>query len=254
MRLAIFGSCVSRDAMEFVTGEDIRLVSYYARSSFASAFSPEPVPDTFSATIPSAFQSRQVRQDFRKGFARSLPGLDCDMLLIDLTDERFQLFVPDSGGIVTVSRELGSSGFPGPLTGTHVKPFTDAHFSLWDQGWSRFIDIMRRGGRIDRIRVNHVLWADRTETGVPIGGKTPPEYVARANRHLCRLHDRMRQDLPASAFYGYDPALLQGKDGHKWGHAPFHFIDAFYRQTLRLITADPLYRQSKHPGAGAAEA
>ena len=91
MRVLIFGSCVSRDAFDFVTDGSVSIVDYYARSSFASAFHPDPVEDRFSADLASSFQRRQVRRDFSKTFPHAVRTSNFDLLLVDFTDERFQL-------------------------------------------------------------------------------------------------------------------------------------------------------------------
>lgn len=245
LRLCIFGSCVSRDAIEFLMPEDgIVLAEYYARSALASAFHPEPVKDRFSERISSAFQRRQVQRDFRRSFATSLPDLAFDILLVDFTDERFRLFELADGRLVTVSAELRRAAFPSGLRGRFIEPFGEDHFRLWEAGWRRLVTDLAARGHLDRLRINHAPWAERTEAGSRFAAPNTPELIAAANAHFEILVQRALQDIAPSQVYRYETALLQGKIGHRWGAAPFHYVDAFYRQTLGHLRAEQPERRA----------
>lgn len=232
LRIAIFGSCVSRDAMDFNGNEDIVLGAYFARSSFGSAFSLGKVEDPYSAAIASTFQRRQVRQDFAKTFAETLPCLDFDILLVDFTDERFPLYVLNDGRVITVSTELRRTAFPAGMAGRLVKPFSEEHFRLWERGWNRFMHSMNETKSVSKIRINRALWSDTTESGETFDEKNTPQLINAANNHFKRLFRRCSENLTVSNFYDFDPGLFKGKDDHKWGKAPFHYWEPFYFATL----------------------
>src|SRR5262245_35612735 len=112
-RLLIFGSCVSRDIFNYPWAKtQLALVDYYARSSIASLGARTIEMPSSVQNISSKFQRRMVERDIRKDFLNDLTRLQFDVLLIDLIDERFNLYVEPDGGACTLSSELVSSGFP----------------------------------------------------------------------------------------------------------------------------------------------
>ncbi len=224
--------------MDFAAKDGIVLDTYFARSSFASAFAAGRVQDTFSAGIPSTFQRRQVRQDFLKTFVEALPSMSFDILLVDFTDERFPLYVLDDGRVITVSVELRRTSFPDGLPGRYVKPFTLEHFQLWEFGWRRFIHLMTDAKSVSKIRINRALWCDRTESDESFDLEHSPKSIDTANRYFEKLFQRCANDVGACNFYAYDAVLFRGKDGHKWGKAPFHYADSFYLATLAHLKRD----------------
>lgn len=242
MRVVIFGSCVSRDVFDFVTTEDIAIDHYYARSSFASAFSTIPVDDIFSKSIQSTFQRRQVRADLSKTFSASLRDMNFDILLVDFTDERFPLFQLPDAGIITVSAELHKTNFPGSLNGHFIQSFSVEHFRLWEKGWENFIRISRANKFLHKIRINCALWSRLTEHGKAFMEPYTYNYIATANSYFKKIYRRTMEDVQESNLYRYDNSLFLGKDDHKWGIAPFHYVDSYYLATLKHLLADRLAR------------
>ena len=112
-RLLIFGSCVSRDILNYPQANtQLVLVDYYARSSIVSLGArPIEMPSAVQ-NIGSKFQRRMIERDIRKNFLNDLARLQFDVLLIDLIDEQFNLYVEPGGRVCTLTNELVSSGFP----------------------------------------------------------------------------------------------------------------------------------------------
>lgn len=52
----IFGSCVTRDILNFDEAKAINMVDYFALSSLASAFHEQPVVDSYTEMLHSPFQ------------------------------------------------------------------------------------------------------------------------------------------------------------------------------------------------------
>ena len=94
--MAIWGSCVSRDAFALESrradlDERLPLVYYGARSSWVSQASrpwPDPEPDYAGLT---GFALRMVEEDLEKAVIDRLVEHQPDVLLLDLVDERLQL-------------------------------------------------------------------------------------------------------------------------------------------------------------------
>lgn len=238
LRLLIFGSCVSRDILNFDKSQSIELVDYIARSSFASAFSERPVTDTYSNKISSPFQSRLVRADLGKSFPRLTGEVSFDVLLLDFIDERFSLFVFDDGSLCTLSNELRSAGFDqSPDRGRLIRSGTDDFFRLWDEGWRSFVSLAVESGFLERVRVNKVHWATATDDGRNFLPNYPPTFIEGANRFLDRIYTRMSRDLKPEQFLEFRDELIIGASAHRWGISPFHYIDAYYLDALHRLSA-----------------
>ncbi len=59
-KICIFGSCVSRDIIEYDMKNNFELIDYYARSSFASLASSAMIEQSVLDNIQSSFQKRMV--------------------------------------------------------------------------------------------------------------------------------------------------------------------------------------------------
>jgi Family of unknown function (DUF6270) len=188
--------------------------------------------------IGSKFQRRMVERDMRKDFLNDLAGLQYDLLLIDLIDERFPLYVEPDGRACTLSIELSSSGFPGDFgSGSRVHSGSQEFWRLWEAGWLILVDKLRRLGGLDRLRVNEVFWASRTEKG----GNFEPHYsisqIDSANQFLSRMYQRISGDIPSNQFLRFDQGLMVGSIAHKWGISPFHYVDNYYHAAIQQLCA-----------------
>jgi len=245
-RLLIFGSCVSRDILNYLQDKtQVVLVEYYARCSLGSLGArPIEMPSTVE-NITSKFQRRMVERDIRKDFLNDVTGLHFDLLLIDFIDERLNLYVEPGGRACTLSSELLSSGFcADSVGGAKIYSGSEEFWHLWEAGWEIFLSKLRHLGVLGRVRVNQVFWAIGTKSG----GNFAPHFSGRqidsANKFLDRMYQRARVDLPSEQFLRFDEGLMTGAVAHKWGVSPFHYDDAYYHaaiQQLTVASASPLH-------------
>ncbi|MFT0521162.1 DUF6270 domain-containing protein [Pseudomonas faucium] len=235
IRILILGSCVSRDALNFDIEGHFEILEYYARSSFASAFSDLPIEDSYTHALTSRFQANVVNADLQKTVLASLETLDFDLLLIDLIDERFKLAVNADGGICTISNELIATGFDIQRAHQIIEPNSEAFFDLWEKGWKRFTAIIQTMGASHKVLINRTFWSTSTSGGDDYASSFRPEHIDRANATLRTLYERMASDLPAHQFIDHAPGNLVGADDHRWGTSPFHYIDRYYIDMLKKI-------------------
>lgn len=234
INIKIFGSCVSRDILNYQS-DKIDLVDYHARSSFGSAFSVASVSDVYTDKIESDFQRRMVAADLCKNFSQTLMQSKFDLILIDFIDERFNLFSFESGEICTLSNEFISTGFdPEQEQGRVIQSGSEEFFSLWEQGWNRFLSLVDLHKFRLKIRINKVFLATATASGQSFPTYNV-KYIQDSNRFLERLYERVALDLKPWQFIDNNPAYFVGSDSHRWGLSPFHYIDAFYFDALRRI-------------------
>ena len=110
MKVAIFGSCVSRDSVEFMPEAEV--VTYVARHSVTSLESPHGAEGIDLSELTSAFQERMVTNDLHgSGLERIVhTASDLDVVLLDLVDERRGFWEFPDGTTMTNSIEVEFCG------------------------------------------------------------------------------------------------------------------------------------------------
>ena len=236
IKVLIIGSCVSRDIFNYDKEQHFELTSYFARSSFASAFSTIPTVDRYSANLTSRFQAAIVKADLEKTAQSTLSGTQFDVLLVDLIDERFKLFSDPDGSVFTVSNELCKAGFdPEKVPGELIKSGTNEHFALWEAGWEKFVGLMKSAGALPKVIGNRTAWSAQTKTGKEFGSGFSLARINAANAYLERLYERMSRDLQASQFVQPPADTIFGDEDHQWGLSPFHYVDEYYKFFLQRL-------------------
>ena len=240
-RLLIFGSCVSRDILNHQQDKTrVVLVDYYARCSLASLGArPIEMPSAVE-NISSRFQKRMVERDIRKDFLNDLAGLQFDVFLLDLVDERLNLYVEPEGRVCTLSSELVSSGFRvDSHEGSKYLSGSEEFWRLWEAGWVILVNKLRGLGVLDRLLVNQVFWSSRTENGGNFEPHYSSKHIDSANQFLDRMYRRIGADIPSEQFLRFDQGLMTGSIGHRWGISPFHYVDGYYHSAIQQLVAWP---------------
>lgn len=237
IQVLILGSCVSRDIFRLTENEKYQLAGYYGRSSFASAFGAVKVQDKWSGNNPSKFQSRLVNADLNKKWPDIVRDTKFDVLLVDFIDERFNLGRFSNGGVCTLSNELRKSGFDRKEARARgIQTGSDEHYELWVHGWMRFIELLDSLGKRKSVLLNGVRWAEVASDGTQPDWGATPEQTAAANLYLDKLYSRAAVDLESSQVMHADSKYLVGSLTHKWGPAPFHYVDDYYINALSSIS------------------
>ncbi len=230
---------MSRDILNYSQANgQLTLVDYYARCSLASlGAQPIEMPSAVH-NIGSKFQRRMVERDIRKDFLNDLARLQFDLLLLDLIDERFNLYVDPEGRGCTLSSELLCSGFLKDAdSGSKISLGSEEFWRLWEAGWSILVNELRCLGVLDRLRVNQVFWASQTENGGNFNPDFPDSQIDSANRLLDRMYRPISADIPSEQFLRFDHRLMTGSISHKWGISPFHYVDEYYHAVIGQLCA-----------------
>ncbi|MBK2028512.1 hypothetical protein IB655_04960 [Francisella noatunensis] len=235
LSVLIFGSCISRDIFEF-NNPNLSVVKYYARSSFISVYTNAPnVDDKYSHKLSSAFQQRIVKDDLENVFKSSLNMHKFDILLIDLIDHRFDLCQFPDGSIATISNEF-KSVCATYCSFTVIKACSNDYVVRWKMAWKEFIAQCRNSDILDKIRVNKSYLAYADDKGNLHDEKT----VRETNFFLEKLYCIMGEDLGIYQFYLSPWDTLVSSSNHKWGRAPFHYIDEYYLFLAKELDKDRL--------------
>jgi hypothetical protein len=241
INISIFGSCVTRDAFsEFAV--DFKLIDYYARSSFASlSFKAYKGGAIDLTTINSGFQRRMINRDSCKSFWDFIQIYN-DILVVDFTDDRFPLIEFQDGSALTLSAELGKvrKSIPNFIHAKSIDPFSLEYFEKWKLGWEKFVDLMKRKGNLDNVIINKAFWATKDNHGIELPNQN---MIYKANEHHLKVYETCARDLPESQFICYPNHLFVASSEHKWGNAPFHFIDELYLTFLDQLRIAVILRQ-----------
>lgn len=236
IKILILGSCVNRDTLNYDIDGHFELVGYFARSSFASAFSTPAITDTYTQNLSSKFQAGVVNADLEKVLQDKLEALNFDILFIDLIDERFKLCVREDGSTCTISNELIATGFnPESDSNRIVKPNTEEFYNLWERGWSVFFDKVKRSNLEHKIFINETYWAQETSDGNSFSPAFSDDQIIAANHMLSRLYKRIAADISGTQFIIPDEQYVIGAEQHRWGRSPFHYVDDYYLFMLKSL-------------------
>jgi hypothetical protein len=240
MKVLIYGSCVSRDIFSHSqkNKSSIELVDYYARSSLASVVARpfESSIDIQLEKILSPFQRRMVERDVNKSFFDALDKLEYDILLVDLIDERLNIWVDDFDHVITLSSELSQTGFLNEgRIGRVVVSGSEEFWERWVQGWSLLVERLRYLGKLDKLIINKVYWSRETEAGQEFSTPYTAQRILSANKLLKRMYDRIEIDVSRGQIIDFPASLLRSADSHKWGVSPFHYIDDYYAAALENL-------------------
>lgn len=175
----IWGSCVSRDTLEFMP--DVSVGTYIARQSAIVALAPAvdlPVP---LQALESDFQRRMLAGDMTSDATERLSQAEAACVLVDLVDERHGVWQFPDGTFLTNSVEAFKTGVDqwAPRMGARLVEFgTDEHFDLWRQG---FAVVARRITALGKpLLLLDIAWAEVFEGQTPPRG--PAAFLTRMSR------------------------------------------------------------------------
>lgn len=199
MRVAILGSCVSRDAVDHWPDE-WELCSYHARHPLASLPAPSKITDSDVAAQPKGWRRLQHIDDIASLTVRHMLESGPDLIVWDLADERMGIHVRRDGG---------------RAAGEGVKYHSYAYKQLWSEG------------------LGHMLRAVR---GVPVvlNAMEWDESFAKA----VTFNKWQRWAARRAEWFGVPVAWTRDTKadaGNRWGSAPFHFRDGDYARSVESV-------------------
>ena len=192
MKIAIFGSCVSRDTAEFLPEAEV--VAYVARHSVTSLESPHGTAGIDLSDLNSAFQKRMVTNDLDgSGLERIVNNAsDLDVVFLDLVDERRGFWEFPDGTTMTNSIEVESCGAAREArrSGARLIEFgSEEHFVRWKSGFVQLVDGLRDAGLWEKTILLDIEWA-----GAVDGAQHPQsDSLAKLGRSWRRLQRGSRE-------------------------------------------------------------
>ncbi|MBR7742604.1 hypothetical protein KC207_04800 [Phycicoccus sp. BSK3Z-2] len=239
MKVLIYGSCVSRDTFELLPRDRYALLDYVARQSLISAFSPVDTQALYPFEADSAFQRRMLHNDWRASLASTVESTagDVDVLLWDLCDERLGVRHLPSGGYVTRSVDLVSTGVDARLRDEAelLDLGSSRHRRLWWEGLGTFRDLLERTHLLEKTVLVAPPWAARTVTGEP----SPTSFGRSADEanELFDEYHRWAVEGLGCPVVSLAPDDARSDSTHRWGLAPFHYARENYVSLATQIDA-----------------
>lgn len=238
--LMIWGSCVSRDSVEFFPADSYKIRRYVARQSLISANKPVSNPESLELTFPSKFQTRMYKSDLAGNALEQIAAMakQCDnpLLIVDLMDERGGILEGPDGSVITTEPNAVGRGVlnkVGPSWNRHLFSSLEYFFRL-----AKTLPSIQRSleemGIWDRTYLLPARWAEIDDQGNPT--KTILfKSVQAANEHYGDVYEMFSEagwkSLPI------EDLTPVAKVGHQWGLAPFHYTDDYYKGITREILA-----------------
>jgi hypothetical protein len=245
LRIAILGSCVTRDAFGFFPQDDVEITVFIARTSFISLYSPPMQIALEKADIAAEtnFERNCIHADL---FKTSLPRLegDFDYLLLDFMEERHNLIKCGETYILDTLPLRDSRVIQRLPPFVEVDRLAAKTTKLWDENAARFIGFLhdQRIGA-ERVILHESGFAQRyRDKGQECDfAEFKAHSYDKYGALLQRYHAHFAEALPGLHRIAIESELLVGNGAHKWGRAPFHYIDDYYARFLekfRAIVAD----------------
>lgn len=254
-RVAIVGSCISRDLWRFRGGpvadpapEPHSGLLYVSRTSLPSLFAT-PLPGLKPAARPPGGlrpqPHRALLADLGKTALASLVAFRPTHLIFDFIDERFDL-LSVAGALVTDSWELEASGYrrQPAFRGAHEIPrLSPACDRLWLDAAAEFAAFVRATPLSQaRLILHSARWAERRRTA---GGRQARigeveilpgrrADVAAHNALLARYEAAFAELMPPMDRVAAPDRRL-ADEAHLWGLSPFHYIPEYYAEIWRQL-------------------
>ncbi|ETF04724.1 hypothetical protein W822_04205 [Advenella kashmirensis W13003] len=273
MKIAILGSCVTRDGFE-LHKELLRPGYYFARTSLASVFADKPSFPIDLGGMKSKFQRAMVERDTKKTFRKFLTTKPIDLLIYDPIDERFNLLINQQRSeICTLSTEFLSAKIDIPECYRIIRSGSSVHYALWEKGWVQLVEILKKRKLLHVLKINRVKWATQF-VSQPAGDMQEeknafeglgialrrfirfdrrlsharssessevflPSYsnadIENANELLEKMYTRMSQDLSEEQFFVFSKEMFISDAQHRWGKSPFHYVPEYYSALMEQV-------------------
>lgn len=230
-RLAIFGSCVSRDP--FVPHPDqVRQIKFYlARQSFVGLGNPGVRFDPAWYDETNSFEKRCVFADLSKDNSIWAFEDGVDFLVIDYIDERFDLLRIDRSYVSATGR-IQQPGFLEchGRTMQKVPRLSAVTTALWAQGAERFFTRALKTVPAERIILHEARWANnfRAPDGslIPFGPRHR-DLIAPHNALLDEYYRITKSLVPGIRSWRPADNVLFADPNHRWSKEPFHYIESY---------------------------
>lgn len=240
-RLAILGSCVTRDLFTHVPQalDTVALGPYVSRATLISMAGRPParVVSKLAGHMAKRFDDRRFVLDARKDYFRVLAKDAPEVVVLDLIDERHATYLFDDGALTVtkVSKEFlaehGLQRLP-----RVVSPFDADWRRMQSQSLEALIGRLRAELPGTRFIVHAAPYALRYLADGAVRDFPDTAPIRRWNEYLEAAYARLAQGLDAPIIGPGTAGAMAGGE-HLWDLTPFHYDIGYYRALWSSLAA-----------------
>lgn len=240
IRVAILGSCVTRDLFEIQKASLSRfeVCFYNARSSMVACLST-PNTDPRLRIPNDGFESKRAIFDLQKSIWDHLEASRPDIVVVDLIDERIGL-IQHRGAIFSASGPMIKAFERANLEVDIVRPWNEVATKLRKWAAPHFLERIQK--ICSTIFLHKAKWA---ETYLDIDG-TKKSFERSQFSRLIELNNSILDaaflDLEDSMVAyenigGIEVKSFNAGGKHLWAFCPYHFDEAYYKALSKQLLA-----------------
>lgn len=236
-RIAILGSCVSRDIFDLAPIDKAQVTRYVARTSLCSMFAPPIAEPTDAMKASEKWRERMMVLELTNQSIPYLFSQPCDYVLVDFVDER--LGVVRNGNVCTSMAPFHEfSGFPDINHPDYIKlmPMHKGYVDLWRKGLVKLVEAMEAYGMSDKIILNKVYLSATTKEGVALP-QVSQDYVQNMNKFLEEVYGYFQEAFPQARCIEYPKGMICITNKHQRDVAAFHYDTCVYEHAAQVIAS-----------------
>jgi hypothetical protein len=250
-RVAIVGSCITRDVWRFRGGSVASPqpdILYVSRTTLPGLFATPVEGFRPAARPPGGLRPQPHRAlvaDLTKTALAELVAFRPTHLIFDFIDERFDLLSVGKT-LVTRSWELEASGYlgqPALRRGRSIPRLSAACERLWLEAAGEFAALVRATPLIEaRLILHSARWAERRRAAHGREARIEGVEILPGQAADIAAHNALLARYEA-AFEGFMPPMSRieapdrrvADDAHQWGVSPFHYVSDYYAEIWRQL-------------------
>lgn len=213
----IFGSCVTRDAFEFSEKHNVGVyISRCCIGSLVSQKVPNDILDRINIDNKlSNYVRTQIINDIEKNNIQNIQSEG--RWIIDLIDERNPYGIICDNVYITLSVNTQNKTNIKDVISKVVQPFSCEHVELFKKSVVALLNKIK----FDDAILHKAYYIEN-------------EYQ-RINSVLKEMYDFLSNSLNIYKIIQIETPFCQVNPEHKWGLAPYHYIDGYYKRFLEKI-------------------
>ncbi len=251
-RVAVIGSCITRDLWPIVGEAPPHGLFYVSRTSLPSLLSKPLAGLSLPEERPTglgAFPKRSMVSDLRKSALAELVARRPTHIVFDFIDERASLLEAD-GAYVTHTWELSVSGHlehPALQNAHPIERTTTGCELIWRNALREFAALIACTPLRDATLILHeAQWATRYRDAQGDLQPFAPQLelfsgswadIEDHNKVLRTYQGAFLEVFPNAARVGAPAELQVADQGHRWGLSPFHYVPEYYEKVLPQLHA-----------------
>ncbi|MDY8626122.1 DUF6270 domain-containing protein [Escherichia coli] len=236
IRIAILGSCVSRDLFEICPElqEKFEICFYNTRSSLISYVS-SPCADANFKNLGNKFEEVRATYDVEKSHWEELKRSCPDMIMLDFIDERIGS-INHNGTWITASGPIVKSFERKNLALDIIRPWSDRMNNLRPWALNTFMEKVL--SITDNIVVHKAAWSEKMildKSKLTEVDSKWEKLTELNNSILNSLFDLIDNNFPMVEKIGGLEIGMHAGGEHLWEFSPFHYDKSYYKSLAKQL-------------------